>query len=96
MRKSSIREELKTFKIVYSFQATVAARGYHFYKNTTWDQDKVGDKVLVKNQKKLIRVAVPSEHQSTNIPKQLYTSLEKFLDTSISSSKMNTVILMGL
>ena len=47
MRKSSIREQLKTFKIVYSFQATVAARGYHFYKNTTWDQDKVGDKVLV-------------------------------------------------
>ena len=31
----------------YSFQATVAARGYHVYKNTTWDQAKVGDKVLV-------------------------------------------------
>ena len=33
--------------MVYSFQATVAARGYHVYKNTTWDQAKVGDKVLV-------------------------------------------------
>ena len=47
LRKSSIREEFKTFKMVYSFQATVAARGYHVYKNTTWDQTKVGDKVLV-------------------------------------------------
>ena len=33
--------------MVYSFQATVAARGYHNYKITTWDQAKVGDKVLV-------------------------------------------------
>ena len=33
--------------MVYSFQATVAARGYHVYKNTTWDQAKDGDKVLV-------------------------------------------------
>ena len=33
--------------MVYSFQATVAAWGYHVYKNTTWDQAKVVDKVLV-------------------------------------------------
>ena len=33
--------------MVYSFQATVAARGYHVYKNTTCDQAKVGSKVLV-------------------------------------------------
>ena len=46
-RKSSIREEFKTFKIVYSFQATVAARGYHVYENTTWNLAKVGEKVLV-------------------------------------------------
>ena len=39
--------ELKTFKMVYSFQAKVAARGNYVYKNTTWDQRKVGDKVLV-------------------------------------------------
>ena len=31
-----------------------------------------------KNQKKLIRIAVPSEHQSTNKSKKLDTSLEKF------------------
>ena len=33
--------------MVYSFQATVAAWGYHVCKNTTWDQAKVADKVLV-------------------------------------------------
>ena len=33
--------------MVYSFRARVAAPGYHVYKNTTWDQTKVGDKVLV-------------------------------------------------
>ena len=33
--------------MVYSFQATVAARGYHVYESTTWNQAKVGDKVLV-------------------------------------------------
>ena len=33
--------------MVYSFEATVAALGYHVYKNTTWDQAKVGDKVLL-------------------------------------------------
>ena len=46
LRKSSIREELKTFKMVYSFPATVAARGYHISKSTTWDQAKVKEKVL--------------------------------------------------
>ena len=33
--------------MVYSFHATVAARGYHVYKNTTWDQANVGNKVRV-------------------------------------------------
>ena len=33
--------------MVYSVHATVAARGYHVYKNTTWDQAKVGNKVCV-------------------------------------------------
>ena len=90
--------------MVYSFQATLAARGYHVYKNTTWEQAKVGDrnrlKFLLKlratkNQKNLICIAIPSEHQSTNKSKQLDRSLEKFPDTSISSSRMNTVILIG-
>ena len=30
-----------------SFQAKVAARGYHVYKNTAWEKAKCGDKVLI-------------------------------------------------
>ena len=41
------QREFKTFKMVYSLQATVATRDYHVYKNITRDQTKVGDKVLV-------------------------------------------------
>ena len=33
--------------MAYSFNATVAARGYHVYKSTTWVEAKVGDKVRV-------------------------------------------------
>ena len=32
--------------MAYSFQAKVTARGYHVYKNTTWEDAKCGDKVL--------------------------------------------------
>ena len=79
LRKSLVKEEVKAFKLVCSFQATVATRGYHVYQNTTWDEAKVEGKVLVelraiKNQRKLIRIAVSSEHQSTNKSNQLGTS----------------------
>ena len=94
MRKPSIRGEFKTFKMVYSFEATVAALGYHVYKNTTWHQAKVGDKVLleIESDKKSKEIdpyccsirTVHSEHQSTNKSKQFDTSLEKLLDTSIA------------
>ena len=98
LRKSSIREEFKTFKMVYSFQATVAARCYHVYKNTTWDQTKVGDRVLVEieSDKKLKKIDLYCCSIGTNKSKQLDTSFEKFLDMSISPSKKNTVILTGL
>ena len=33
--------------MAYSFQAKVAARGYHVYKYTTWEDAKIGDKVLI-------------------------------------------------
>ena len=45
-----------------SFSAKIASRGFHVYKNTTWNDVKEGDKVLIdiekKNQRKLIRTAV--------------------------------------
>ena len=57
--------------MVYSFQATVAARGYHVYKNTTWDQAKVGDKVLIdiESDKKIKRnLSVLLFHQNISHP----------------------------
>lgn len=44
--------------MVYSFHATVAARGYHVYKNTTWVDAKAGDKV---------RVEIENDKESKNI-----------------------------
>ena len=33
--------------MAYSFTAAVASRGYHIYKNTSWKNAKVGEKVIV-------------------------------------------------
>ena len=91
MRKFSIREEIKTFKIIYSFQAIVAARGYHIYKNTTWNQTKVGDKVLIEieNDKKskeidpfccLIRILVNKQIKIVgHIPREISCHVYVFL-----------------
>ena len=45
MRKSSIKVQDVQDGLQFSSNS-VAARGYHVYKNSTWDQAKVGDKVL--------------------------------------------------
>ena len=31
----------------YNFQATIASRGYHVYKETTWSNAKVNEKVKI-------------------------------------------------
>ena len=33
--------------MAYSFAATVASRGFHVYKNTSWTNAKMGEKVTV-------------------------------------------------
>ena len=33
--------------MAFSFQTTVASRGYHVFKNTTWEKARFGDKVVV-------------------------------------------------
>ena len=33
--------------MAYRFEAEVAARGYHIYRNLTWENVKPGDKVTV-------------------------------------------------
>ena len=34
-------------KMAYSFQAKIAARGYHVYKNLAWNNAKQGDFLTV-------------------------------------------------
>ena len=38
--------------MAYSFTAAVASRGYHVYKNTSWTNAKVGEKVTVEMESK--------------------------------------------
>ena len=38
--------------MAYSFNETVASRGYHVYKNTFWTNVKVGEKVTVEMETK--------------------------------------------
>ena len=104
IEKSSIRGGFKAFKI-YSwftvFKQQFLLEAISFIKIQRGARLKLEAKFLLKlretkTQKKLIRIAVPSEHLSTNSSKQLDTYLQKFLDISISSSKINKVILMGL
>ena len=34
----------------YNFQATIASRGYHAYKETTWSNAKVNEKVKIRTE----------------------------------------------
>ena len=38
--------------MAYSFNATVTSKGYHVYKNTSWTNVKVGEKVTVEMETK--------------------------------------------
>ena len=38
--------------MAYSFTAIVASRGYHVYKNVSWTNAKVGEKVTVEMETK--------------------------------------------
>ena len=87
--------------MVYSFQATVAARGYHVYKNTMWDQAKVGDKVLaeIESDKKSKEIDLYCCSIRTSVNQQIKTvgHIPREISRHVySSSKMKTVILMGL
>ena len=44
--------------MAYSFTATVASRGYHVYKNTSWTNAKVGEKVTVEIETKKFSLEV--------------------------------------
>ena len=80
----------------YSFEAKIASRGYHVYKNTTWMDAKVGDeiKVEVETNKDSIKIdpySMPVRYGlKANILMlciQSDTSPEKYHDMYIFSSR---------
>ena len=56
--RTSLRQTSKKKSIMFTFDAKIASRGYHVYKNTTWTNAAVGEMVMVEvetnNQSKLI------------------------------------------
>ena len=42
----------------YNFQATIASRGYHVYKETTWSNAKVNEKVKIEIESNQSSIAV--------------------------------------
>ena len=79
---------------VFKQQLLLEATTFIKIQRGTWL--KLETKFLLKlratKNKKFNRIAVPSEHQSTNISTQLDTSLKKFLDCSVSFLKMKMFI----
>ena len=42
----------------YNFQATIASRGYHVYKETTWSNAKVNEKVKIEIETKQTLITI--------------------------------------
>ena len=61
--------------MVYSFTATVPSRGYHVYKNTSWTNPKVGEKVTVKVETKKSSLEVDPYACAIKIKNRFFNSL---------------------
>ena len=61
--------------MVYSFTATVASRGYHVYKNTSWTNAKVGEKVTVEMETKKSSLEVDPYACAIKIKNRFFDSL---------------------
>ena len=61
--------------MAYSFTAKVASRGYHVYKNTSWTNAKVGEKVRVKMETKKSSLEVDPYACAIKIKNRFFDSL---------------------
>ena len=61
--------------MAYSFTATVASRGYHVYKNTSWTNAKVGEKVTVEMETKKSSLEVDPYACAIKIKNRFFDSL---------------------
>lgn len=58
MKSEIVKFFVKNSNVAYSFEAKVAARGYHVYRNATWEEAKCADKDLIglETHEKLIEI----------------------------------------
>ena len=61
--------------MAHSFTATVASRGYHVYKNTSWTNAKVGEKVTVEMETKKSSLEVDPYAYAIKIKNRFFDSL---------------------
>ena len=61
--------------MAYSFAATVASRDYHVYKNTSWTNAKVGEKVTVEMETKKSSLEVDPYACAIKIKNRFFDSL---------------------
>ena len=87
--------------MVYSFTATVASRGYHVYKNTSWTNAKVGEKVTVEMETKKSSLEVDPYACVIKIKNRFFDSVitvghipMKYHDMFTSLSKLKAVRLL--
>ena len=61
--------------MAYSFAATVASRDYHVYKNTSWTNAKVGEKVTIEMETKKSSLGVDPYACAIKIKNRFFDSL---------------------
>ena len=87
--------------MTYSFTATVASRGYHVYKITSWTNVKVGEKVTVEMETKKSSLEVDPYACAFKIKSRFFDTLitvghipVKYHDMFSSLSKLKVVRLL--
>ena len=61
--------------MAYSFTVTVASKGCHVYKNTSWTNAKVGEKVTVEMETKIFSMEVYPYTCAIKIKNRFFDSL---------------------
>ena len=69
------KRQNRTVIMAHSFTATVASRGYHVYKNTSWTNTKAGEKVAFEMETKKISLEVDPYACAIKIKNRSFDSL---------------------
>ena len=80
--------------MAYSFAVTVASRGFHVYKNTSWTNVKIGEKVTVKMGTKKSSLEVDSYACAIKIKTRSFNSLITMIGTILDWFKIIMIKMM--